>query len=77
MEKKLTLEECQQIGRENFSDTVEFDLCGSCNRRFKAKWLDAYYGFFELEGLSGYVTIPVVESLGNFWCENVEIKNKD
>lgn len=69
---KLTISQCQEIAKKsgNF-DTMEFYLCGPA-RKLKAKWLDAYAGFFQLEGQENFIMVKTILFANDLWCETID-----
>jgi len=62
--------ECEELAKDHGFDKATFDLCGPFGRK-KAKWLDAYFGMFCLEGDKGFMTVKSVMPYG-VWAENFD-----
>lgn len=68
MTDKMTMAECEELAKEQGYDKATFDLCGPFGKK-KATWLDAYFGFFVLEGQTGFSTSKQAAEYG-LWAEN-------
>lgn len=68
---KFTIDQCEQLAKDlGKFDSMTFDLVGPTGRK-SAKWLDAYYGFMQIEGLSGFVTSADFRYVPDVHCENL------
>lgn len=64
-EKRISIVECQHIGKERYPEPVEFMLCGP-NGKTKCKWFDVHFGYFKAD--DGYLTMQEVLKCGDLWC---------
>jgi len=69
--EKNTLAQCQEIAKELGHDSVTFELCGP-KAKLKCKWLDAYYGFFTIDGQDGFIRAQEFVYNDDVWCENIQ-----
>lgn len=67
---RMSILQCQEAAKELGFDSAEFDLCGP-KGRLKCKWLDAYFGFFQVEGAGGFNTASQFQFAPDVWCENL------
>ncbi len=68
---RFSLAECEELAKDLDShDSMTFELVGPTGR-LKAKWLDAYYGFFVIEGLEGFQTASQFRYAKDIHCENL------
>lgn len=70
--EKISLVQCQALAKKMGFDRTVFDLCGPLGRK-KTKWLDAYYGFFSIEGEEGIYRVSDFVFVNDLWCENIEL----
>lgn len=49
---KVNILQCQKLAEDYGYNSMTFDLVGPLGRK-KAKWVDAYFGIFEIEGSEG------------------------
>jgi len=68
--EKMNILQCQEMAKDVGFDSTTFDLCGP-KGRLKAKWVEAYFGFFELEGREGVLMATQFQYSQDIWCENV------
>ena len=68
--EKLSIQQCQSMAQDVGFDSATFDLCGP-KGRLKAKWLDAYFGMFQIEGNENFVMAKQFEFAPDVWCENL------
>ena len=68
--EKMTIHQCEALAKEIGFDGATFDICGPRGCR-KAKWLDAHFGFFEIEGQQGYVRTEQLAFTQGLWCQNL------
>lgn len=66
--EKMSLQECEDLAKNVGFDSSSFDLVGP-GGRMKAKWLDAYFGFFTVEGQQGFMRVKDAAGYG-LWAEN-------
>lgn len=62
----MNIYQLQKLAKNNGFDSMKFvgkPLVHSF-KEFKAKWLDAYLGLFEIEGQSGFTTIDTFTNSG-------------
>ena len=76
--EKATIQQCQELARKCSVHNMDctFDLCGPLGTK-KAKWVDPYLGFFELEGHKGLFPVRELVFAPNLWCENVMPAEKE
>jgi hypothetical protein len=72
--EKMNILQCQKLAEDVGYNSTTFDLCGP-TEKLKAKWLDAYFGFFEIEGQEGFLMVSQFQFSPNVWCENLRIDN--
>lgn len=68
--KKMTLHQCQELAKDVGFDSSTFKLCGPKGSK-NAKWLDAYFGFFQLEGNDGFMSARDFAFAQDLWCEDL------
>lgn len=68
--EKMTIHQCQELAKDIGFDKATFDLCGP-KGKLKAKWLDAYFGMFQIEGSDGFVMVKQFAFTPDVWCENL------
>lgn len=68
--EKMNILQCQEMAKNIGFDSTTFDLCGPKGRK-KASWRDAYFGFFEIEGVDGCFAASQFQYYPDVWCENV------
>lgn len=73
--EKITILQCEELAQECAFDGSTFDLCGPTGRR-KAKWLDAYMGLFEIEGINGFLMAKDFSFAPDVWCENFTVNGE-
>lgn len=69
---RLTIHQCQDLAKKVGFDKTTFDLVGP-KGRLPAKWIDAYFGFFEVEGQEGFLSVAQIGYAQNLHCENVQV----
>lgn len=69
---KMSILQCQELAKEMGFDKATFDFCGpkGC---LKAKWLDAYFGFFQIDGRDGFIMVNDIAFNPDIWCENFAV----
>ena len=72
--EKMNILQCKEMAKDIGFDSTTFDLCGPIGRK-KAKWLDAYFGIFEIEGVDGFLMASQFQYSPDVWCENVMTAN--
>lgn len=73
--QKMNILQCQEAAKELGFDRATFDLCGP-KGRVKAKWLDAYFGFFQIDGSEGFIMASQFQFAPDVWCENLTAAEK-
>lgn len=68
--KKMTIHQCQELAKDVGFDKATFYLCGPKDR-IKAKWLDAYFGLFQVDGDKGFVSVQQFQYNPDVWCEDL------
>ncbi len=68
--EKMNILQCQAIAKDIGFNSATFDLVGP-KGRIKAKWLDAYMGMFEIEGMDGIVMAKQFQYLPDVYYENL------
>ena len=63
---KYTINQCERIAKKNGFNSLAFVLHGPAGEK-KCKWIDAYMGIFEIEGLKGLVMTRQVEMMNDVW----------
>jgi hypothetical protein len=73
---KLSILQCQELAKDVGYDSATFDLVGP-NGVLKAKWLDAYFGLFEIqgEGSDGFLTVQQFQYIPDIYCINLMPKD--
>lgn len=74
--EKMTIHQCQELAKKAGYDKTEFLLCGP-KGKMKAKWLDAYFGMFQIEGSDGFVMVQQFAFNPDVWCESLEFSPSD
>lgn len=69
--EKATIGQCEEIAKKIGFDSTTFDLCGP-KGKLKAKWIDAHFGMFEVEGHVGFLMSSQFELSPDVWCENIQ-----
>lgn len=64
----MEIETCRRKAEREGFDKATFDLVGPSGR-MSCKWLDAYFGFFTVEGVEGACLSRDFEGMP-VWCEN-------
>jgi len=71
--EKMNILQCEEFAKKSGQyNSMEFFLCGP-KGKLKAKWLDAYYGFFQIEGQDGFLRAQEFAFNPTVWCEIGEI----
>lgn len=58
----MNLYQCEAYAKKNGFDTVKFETDFPAGTR-QCKWLDAYFGFFEVDGMEGFVTTSQIDEM--------------
>ena len=59
----MNLYQCQEYAKDNGFDSLEF-LAAFPSGPKKCKWLDAYFGFFKIDGVGeGFVTVRQIDQM--------------
>jgi len=77
--EKVNIMQCQKLAQDIGFDSMTFDLVGPKGRK-KCKWVDAYFGFFQIEGQEDDKVIMIDDSMRyspNLWCENLMVPEKN
>jgi len=53
----MTIDEICEYAKDNGFDSLEFEFINLKGEKVKCKWLDAYFGMFEIEGSEGFITV--------------------
>lgn len=70
LRKNASIYDCMEAAKDNdLYDSGVFDLVGPQGRK-KARWLDAYFGMFMLDGSDSFLLVRDVAHM-NVWCENL------
>lgn len=73
-ERRMSLQECQKKAAEIGFNSATFDIVGRGWKQ-KAKWLDAHFGYFTVDGMDGFMRVgdmlPQFGATG-FYCENLK-----
>ena len=72
---KVSILQCEELAKTFGYNSMEFDLCGPEGME-GAKWLDAYMGLFQLDGLDGFSVTRQFAFVENLWCENLRVPDK-
>lgn len=74
---RMTINQCEELAKDIGFDKATFDIVGPLGR-IKCKWLDAYYGMFEMidPKEEGFVLTSQVMFIPNIHCENLEVPNE-
>jgi len=75
MIEKMSILQCQEVAQAIGFDSITFDIVGP-KGRLKAKWLDAYFGFFQIEGEDGFNTVDQLQFIPDLYCENIDTKGE-
>ena len=59
----MKLLELQEHAKSNGFDSLEFEFVNLLGETVKGKWLDAYFGFFRLDGMEENEMISVTSFL--------------
>lgn len=71
MNEKMTFAQCARKAKDmNGHDSARFEVVGP-GGRMGARWLDAYFGLFMLDGEEGFQRDRDAEAHG-LWCENLQ-----
>jgi hypothetical protein len=73
--EKMTIHQCQELAKKAGYDKTEFMLCGP-KGKMKAKWLDAHFGFFQVEGNDGIVAVQQLAFNPDVWCEDLNFASQ-
>lgn len=73
--EKMNILQCQELAKDVGFDSATFDLCGPSGC-LKAKWLDAYFGFFQIEGQEGFMTVQSFQFNPDIYCVNLVPKSE-
>lgn len=66
----MDLYECERRAKDEGSDSATFDL-HTPNGVKKCKWLDAYFGLFEIIGVKGFLNVEgVMRDFPSVTCSN-------
>ena len=69
---KFTIRECEALAKHlDAFDKMTFDLVGPTGR-LSARWLDAYMGLFQIDGLDGFSMVSQFQYTPDIHCENLE-----
>jgi len=76
MNSRMTIKHCQNLAKKLGFDSATFLLCGPKDK-LQAKWLDAYYGLFELTDPkvtkdNGFLAVQDFEDDPDVWCEDLK-----
>ena len=58
----MNLYQCEAYAQKNGFDSIEFEADFPVGN-VKCKWLDAYFGFFQVEGMEGFVTTSQIDEM--------------
>jgi len=74
----MNLYQCQKWAEKNGFDKAEFYADFPIGRK-KCRWLDAYFGMFEIPGLTdGFMMVKDVdEAFPNLECTPIELETSD
>ena len=68
----MNLYQCQKHAESNGFDSLEFIAHFPAGAK-KCKWLDAYFGMFEVEGMDGFVMTKDIDKMfPSLVCEVAE-----
>ena len=70
---EMNIYQCQKYAEKNGFDSVEF-IANFPSGPKECKWLDAYFGFFKVDGLDdGFVTTNQIDEMfPNLTCEVIQ-----
>jgi hypothetical protein len=71
MSERMTFAQCERKAKDIGYDSATFDICAPNGKRIGAKWLDAYFGLFMVDGSNGFCRAEQFEDMG-CWCENIK-----
>lgn len=74
--EKVHILQCQVLAKKIGFGKTKFDLCGPTGR-LKARWIDAYLGFFEIEGQEEIYRVSDIQFVNDIWCENIELGDEE
>jgi len=60
----MTLLQCQEFAEDNGFDSVRFEFINLKGELIKAKWLDAYFGLFVVDGSDGFISAKQFSKAG-------------
>lgn len=72
----VSILQCQDLAKNAGFDSMPFELHGPKGMK-KAKWLDAYMGLFEIEGLEGFVHIKDFKYIADITCKNLGVEEEE
>lgn len=52
-------------GRMSKDEPMDFVIVGPLGKQLKAKWLDPYFGFLQIDGEKGFVTSKQLAEMGD------------
>jgi len=64
--------ELQKYAEDNGFDSVRFKFVGPTGKTVTCKWLDAYMGLFEIDGVNGFITVN--SFINNFGTDTIEFE---
>lgn len=68
----MNLYQCEAYAKKNGFDTVKFIAKFPVGDK-KCEWLDAYFGFFQVEGMKGFATTSQIDEMfPDLVCEVIE-----
>jgi hypothetical protein len=72
----MKIDECCEYAKENGFDSVIFTFKNITGETVSCRWLDAYFGLFEINGSDGFISVKKWKEItGDFF--NLTIAGKD
>ena len=68
--EKMSISQCQELAKKIGFDSATFDLVGP-EGKMKARWVDAYLGFFILEENGALMMVSDILFVPDLYCENL------
>jgi hypothetical protein len=69
--EKVSLHQCEELAKKLGFDSLRFDLVGPKGRKH-CRWLDAYFGLFQIDGEDTAICTNQLTFVPDIWCENLQ-----
>lgn len=69
--ERVSILQCQELAKDLGYDSTLFELHGPSGFK-NCKWMDAYFGVFQIVGSNGFLMVSDFQFVPDVWCKNLK-----